>query len=289
MKKLISILFIALSVGMISSCGGAKDGKKVTIAYVNWAEGVAMTNLSKVLLEKEGYKVELKNADVAPVFAAVASGNADVFLDTWMPVTHKEYVDKYSTNLEILGTNFENGRIGLVVPDYVNVNSIDELNANVALFDGKIVGIDAGAGIMNKAAEAVKDYDLKFKLQTSSEAAMLAILKKSIDAKKPIVITGWSPHYIFSNFKLKFLNDPKKVFGEVEKLQTVANKKFVTTHPEVTEFFKNFQLNDLELGSLLAVFQKESDEKTAAEKWLSEHQEFAAKMSAYLKTTAEKE
>lgn len=289
MKKLISILFIALSVGMVSSCGGPKDGKKVTIAYVNWAEGVAMTNLSKVLLEKEGYTVELKNADVAPVFAAVASGNADVFLDTWMPVTHKEYVDKYSTNLEILGTNFENGRIGFVVPDYVNVNGIDELNANAALFGGKIVGIDAGAGIMNKAADAIKDYDLKFKLQTSSEAAMLAILKKSIDAKQPIVITGWSPHYIFSNFKLKFLNDPKKVFGEVEKLQTVANKKFVTTHPEVTEFFKNFQLNDLELGSLLAVFQKESDEKTAAEKWLAEHQDFSAKMSIYLKTKAENE
>ncbi|WP_348621082.1 glycine betaine ABC transporter substrate-binding protein [Pedobacter lusitanus] len=285
MKKVISGLLIALtSVTLFSCSGGADSHKKVTIAYVNWAEGVAMTQLSKVLLEKEGYTVELKNADVAPVFAAVAGGDADIFMDAWMPVTHKEYMDKFGSKLDVLGTNYANARIGLVVPDYVKVNSIDELNANTSLFEGKIIGIDAGAGIMNKAELAIKDYKLKYELQSASEAAMLAILKKSIDAKKPVVITGWAPHYIFSTYKLKFLNDPKGVFGKVETLQTVANKEFVKLNPQVSSFFRNFQLDDDQLGSLMAALKGADDEKVAIDKWLTAHNEFSVRMGSFLKS-----
>lgn len=282
-KKYTGLLVLLFGLSIVWSCHSPGSAKKVTIAYVNWAEGVAMTNLSKVLLENEGYKVVLKNADVAPVFAAVASGDADIFLDTWMPVTHQDYLEKYGAKVEVLGTNFENARVGFVVPDYVKINSIEELNANAALFNGKIVGIDAGAGIMNKAEAAVQSYQLKLQLQTSSEAAMLAVLKKSIDAGKPVVITGWSPHYIFSNYKLKFLADPKSVFGTIEKIQTIANKKFLSKNPVLTEFFRNLKLNDSELGSLLAVFQTEDNEKEAAGKWLAAHPEFKARMTAFLK------
>ncbi|WP_316821550.1 glycine betaine ABC transporter substrate-binding protein [Pedobacter gandavensis] len=284
MKKIIGSIFIAFIIGVFASCETPGNDKKVTIAYVNWAEGVAMTQLSKVLLEKEGYTVALKNADVAPVFAAVAAGDADVFLDSWMPVTHKEYLDKFGAKLEVLGTNFNNARIGLVVPEYVNINSVEALNANAALFNGKIIGIDAGAGIMSKAELAIKDYGLKMELQSSSEAAMLAILKKSIDAKQPVVITGWSPHYIFSTYKLKFLNDPKAVFGEVETIQTVANKHFVAAKPNVAEFFRNFKLDGEELSSLMAAIEANTNEKLAVVEWLSKHEEFELQMRSFLKS-----
>ncbi|WP_316840396.1 glycine betaine ABC transporter substrate-binding protein [Pedobacter gandavensis] len=287
MKKIVGSILIALVIGVIASCGTANNDKKVTIAYVNWAEGVAMTQLSKVLLEKEGYTVALKNADVAPVFAAVAGGDADVFLDTWMPVTHKEYLEKFGANLEVLGTNFKNARIGFVVPEYVKISSIEDLNVNAALFNGKIVGIDAGAGIMSKAEQAIKDYDLKLELQSSSEAAMLAILKKSIDAEEPIVITGWAPHYIFSTYKLKFLNDPKAVFGSVESIQTVANKHFVAAKPKVAEFFRNFQLDEAELSSLMAALENNTNEKLAVVEWLSKHPELEMQMRSFIKSDPE--
>ncbi|WP_316740892.1 glycine betaine ABC transporter substrate-binding protein [Pedobacter antarcticus] len=286
MKKLIIGLFVAVTLTSMYACSPKNDDKKVTIAYVNWAEGVAMTQLSKVLLEKEGYTVVLKNADVAPVFAAVAGGDADVFLDTWMPVTHKEYLDKFGAKLEVLGTNFDNARIGFVVPESVNINSIDELNANAALFNGKIVGIDAGAGIMNKAEEAIKAYGLKLELQSASEAAMLATVKKSIDAGTPVVVTGWSPHYMFSNYKLKFLKDPKGIFGDVETIQTVANKDFVRSNPKVTAFFRNFKLNELQLGSLMGALAGAGDDKAAIEKWLEQNQDLERQLSSFIKTEA---
>ena len=42
---------------------------------------------------------------------------------------------------------------------------------------------------------------------------MVAELKKAYNNQKPIIITGWSPHWMFSSFDLKYLEDPKGSFG----------------------------------------------------------------------------
>ncbi|EUJ21889.1 glycine betaine/L-proline ABC transporter substrate-binding protein [Listeria aquatica FSL S10-1188] len=71
-----------------------------------------------------------------------------------------------------------------------------------------ITGIDAGAGIMLSTQNAIKDYkldDYNWQLQTSSTAAMTSTLEKAIKDKRPIVVTGWTPHWMFTKFDLKFL------------------------------------------------------------------------------------
>lgn len=275
MKKILLFALAAL-VTVITACNsGAQNGdKKITIAYVNWAEGVAMTQLAKSILEQKGYHVTLKNADVAPVFAAVAGGDADVFLDTWMPVTHHNYMENFGQKVTVLNTNFEGAKIGLVVPDYVAIKSIDELNAAKDKFEGHIVGIDAGAGIMGKAEDAVKAYALDYQLQSSSEAAMMATLKKSIDEKQPVVVTGWAPHWMFSRYKLRFLEDPKQVFGETEKIQTIANNEFSISDTVAVNFFRKFQLNSEQLGSLMgAMADVDGSEEAAVKEWMKNNQE----------------
>lgn len=275
MKKILLFALAAL-VTVITACNsGAQNGdKKITIAYVNWAEGVAMTQLAKSILEQKGYHVTLKNADVAPVFAAVAGGDADVFLDTWMPVTHHNYMENFGQKVTVLNTNFEGAKIGLVVPDYVTIKSIDELNAAKDKFEGHIVGIDAGAGIMGKAEDAMKAYTLDYQLQSSSEAAMMATLKKSIDEKQPVVVTGWAPHWMFSRYKLRFLEDPKQVFGETEKIQTIANNEFSISDTVAVNFFRKFQLNSEQLGSLMgAMADADGNEEAAVKEWMKHNQE----------------
>ncbi len=274
MKKLFLFALTALLAFTACNPGTQQNGKHITIAYVNWAEGVAMTQLAKNILEKKGYKVTLKNADVAPVFAAVAGGDADVFLDTWMPVTHQNYMETFGQQVTVLNTNFEGAKIGLVVPDYVTIKSIEELNGAKTKFGGNIVGIDAGAGIMNKAEAAVKEYALDYKLQSSSEAAMMATLKKSIDEKQPVVITGWAPHWMFARYQLRFLEDPKKVFGETEKIQTIANSQFSVSDTVAVNFFRNFRLNSEQLGSLMgALADADGKEDAAVNDWISKNEQ----------------
>ena len=84
------------------------------------------------------------------------------------------------------------------------------LNAHKDQFKGEIIGIDAGAGLMNSADKAVQDYSLDFDLKSSSGATMVAFLKKSIDANEWIVVTGWTPHWMFSRYPLKFLEARKR-------------------------------------------------------------------------------
>ncbi|PTN09237.1 glycine betaine ABC transporter substrate-binding protein [Mangrovibacterium marinum] len=278
MKK--QSLFAALIAAtlLFHACSGGKkstdDKKQVTIAMVNWIECIANTNLAKAVLEEKGYEVKLVNADVAPVFAAVAKGNADLFLEVWEPITHKPYIEKFGDQVEHIGTIYSEGLLGLVVPQYVTINSIDELNSVKDQFEGKIIGINPGAGIMNITEDVIKNYELDYELVASSEAGMLASLKKAYDKQEWVVVTGWKPHTMFARYDLKILSDPKKTMGEAETISTIATKGWAAKNPELATFFKNFKMTDDLLGSLmLAVESNPGQEAEAAKQWYHEHRE----------------
>ncbi|APM38161.1 glycine betaine ABC transporter substrate-binding protein [Clostridium kluyveri] len=284
LKKLVVLAFsIILVIGTLSGCGNTigdandKESKRtVKLVYVNWAEGIAMTNLvSAILQDKMGYKVDMKQGDVGMVFTSLSSGDMDVFLDGWLPLTHKDYMDKYKGKLDNLGVNFENAKIGLVVPSYMNINSIEELNGIKDELDGKIVGIDAGAGIMKVTNKAIKEYNLNYELLEGSGATMTAMLKKAEDKKGPIVVTGWKPHWKFATWDLKFLDDPKGVFGETENIYTITRTGFEKDMPEVAQFLKNFKMNDQQLGSLMGDIKDNASKEPidVAREWMKNNEE----------------
>ena len=93
MKKFKSLALVLVSLISLASCSSSNNEKKISLTYVNWAEGIAMTHLAKAIFEEQGYKVEMLNADVAPIFASLSRKKADVFLDTWLPVCGHEFPD----------------------------------------------------------------------------------------------------------------------------------------------------------------------------------------------------
>lgn len=278
-KKIISILCITVLatlalVGCSSGKSPTEEKEKIKIGYVNWAEGVAMTNLAKVALEdKMGYEVELTLGEPGMIFTSLSDGNVDAFLDTWLPLTHDDYIKKYEGKIEDLGYNYENARIGLVVPEYSDINSIEDLNEFKDDLDGEIIGIDAGAGIMRAATESIKDYGLDYKLIEGSGPAMTTMLKEAIDKEKDIIVTGWKPHWKFARWDLKFLDDPKNSFGESENIHTFTRAGFKEDMPEVAEFFENFILDDDQLGSLMGKLEEMEDGEEAAREWMKENED----------------
>ncbi|WP_019850266.1 glycine betaine ABC transporter substrate-binding protein [Desulfitobacterium sp. PCE1] len=283
-KILIWAMVGLLTLGLIG-CGtpsgspsgdqSAKGGEKtVSIGYVNWAEAIAVSNLWKVILEEQGYKVEMKSLDAAPLFVGLSGGNLDLFMDSWLPITHQTYWDKYKDKLDDYGVWYTaEAKIGLVVPEYVDINSIEELNAHKDKFSGKITGIDPGAGIMKATETAIDSYELDFQLIQSSEAAMLAALEKAYRSNEWIAITGWSPHWKFAKYDLKYLEDPKNSYGDSEEIHTLANKKFTQTHPEVGDMIKKFKLNDQQIGTLESYINDGMKPEEAAKKWISENRD----------------
>lgn len=279
MKKLITVLLgIAMLGVFVTGCtdnGSSKSTNTVKLGYVNWAEGIAMTHLAEAVLEdKMGYEVESTAADVAPLFTSLANGNTDAFLDCWLPLTHEDYMEEYGDKLDDLGHNYNGAVIGLVVPDYVEINSIEELNANRDAFGGKIIGIDSGAGIMKATEKAIEEYGLDYELITGSGPAMTAALKKAIDNQDPIIVTGWTPHWKFARWDLKILEDPKSIYGDSENIHTVTRKGLMEDMPEVAEFLKNMTFTEEELGSLMGAVEDSTGEPIdAAREWIKANEE----------------
>ena len=268
--------FITTIISSILMTSCIINPNKISIAYPNWAEGIAVTHLAREILVEQGFQVELLNADIAPIFTSLARGKTDVFLDSWLPVTHKPYFEKYQGKFEILGQVFDSARIGLVVPAYVPINSIEELPEFTERFNGEIVGIDAGTGIMKCTETAIPTYGLDYKLMISSGPAMTALLDKAIKKKEWIVVTGWTPHWMFDRYELKVLEDPKNIYGVSEYIRAIARTGFSKEHPllatKILELLGNIHLTDRQISSLMsAIEQTRGTECEAVREWIKQN------------------
>jgi glycine betaine/proline transport system substrate-binding protein len=264
----------AMTAALAASFGANADDKPtIKIGYVEgWDDSVATSNVAARVIEKKlGYPVQLVPVAAGVMWQGVARGDLDATLSAWLPVTHGDYYKNFKSKVVDLGPNFEDAKIGLIVPDYAKVSSLSDLEAKKADFDSRIVGIDAGAGVMQKTSEAIKAYNLDYKLLPSSGSAMTAELARSEASNKPIIVTGWKPHWMFAKYKLKFLDDPKKVFGESEHVDSVINPELEKKAPPVVAFLKKFQWKPGEIDSVMLATQNGAKPTAAADEWIAAH------------------
>lgn len=271
------ILIVSLTfVGCASSPSeeGTPEGE-VSISYVNWACATASTYLVKNILEMEyEYHVTLRDLEAGQMWQGLTTGDADFILAAWLPNTHSNYYTQFQDQVVNMGANYEGAMVGLVVPTYMDIDSIEELNANLDKFEDKnIVGIDSGAGIMAATYNAIEEYDLNLNLLESSDAAMTAELSRAINNEEWVVVTGWAPHWKFADFDLKFLEDPKNIYGGEETINTISREGFAGDHPEVQSFLEKYSLSPEELGGLIAMMEEYSDRDEAAQAWIEENRE----------------
>ncbi|SDC41218.1 glycine betaine/proline transport system substrate-binding protein [Terribacillus halophilus] len=278
-KKRLSLLAAILMIVALTACGSpsgkSNSENELTIGQVNWAENIAVTNMWKVILEDKGYKVDLKNLNMGVTMKALKSGDLDASLEVWLPVQDANYLKQYQDTVNFSdATWYDNAKVGLVVPSYLKeINSIEDLNEHKELFDSQIVGFDPGAGTMEVTEQLINDYNLDFELLKSSESAMLAEIGEAIKEEEPIVAPLWSPHWAFSKYDLKFLKDPQNTFGGAEKIHHATRQDFEEDYPEVSQWFKNWKMDEQQVGELIDYVESSADPLDGAEKWVEENQE----------------
>ena len=266
-----------LVVAMSSTLASA-DSKTLSIGYVDgWSDSVATTHVAaEVIKQKLGYDVKLQAVATGIMWQGVATGKLDAMLSAWLPVTHGEYWTKNKDKVVDYGPNFKDAKIGLIVPEYVKAKSIEDLKTDTT-FKNKIVGIDAGSGVMLKTDEAIKAYGLDYKLQASSGAAMIAELTRAEDKQESIAVTGWVPHWMFAKWKLRFLDDPKGIYGAAETVNSIGSKGLEKKAPEVAAFLKKFQwASKDEIGEVMLAIQEGAKPDAAAKDWVAKHPERVA-------------
>jgi glycine betaine/proline transport system substrate-binding protein len=263
----------------------AEAKRTLDVAWFPWEEDVAVTYLWKNVLERRGYKMNLKQMDVGPVYTGLASGDLDLNFDAWLPHAQKNYWEKNKDNLTDLGTWYEPTSLEIAVPSYVkDVKSLADLKGKGDLFDGKIIGIEPGTGEMQLAKnEVLPGYGLEdeYEIVDGSTPAMLAELKRAYAKKEPVAVTLWSPHWAYSDYELTKLKDPKKAFGEGNTIRTISSKKFPEQYPQLTEWIKDFHMTEDELGTLEAEIKDrgQGHEEEAVAAWLEEHPDMVGRMT----------
>jgi glycine betaine/proline transport system substrate-binding protein len=285
-RKVMLAVVLGLFAGLlVAGCGGGQagggsgDDKSLTIGYINWDEDVAVANVSKIMLEEElGYDVELQLLDVGPLFEGVASGDLDAFQDVWLPTTHATYWEEFQDQVVDLGTWYEGeASLGIAVPNYVEAQTIGDLADYRDEFGGRIVGIEPGSGIMSVVKEeAIPAYGLEdYEVVDSSTPAMLGQVESSLENEEPIAFTAWKPHWMFTAYDIRYLEDPKGAMGSAEKLSAIAREGLEEDSPEAFQFLDNLTLTEEQLGELeLAITEAENPEE-GTRAWLEENREVA--------------
>ncbi|MDN4495183.1 glycine betaine ABC transporter substrate-binding protein [Ureibacillus aquaedulcis] len=291
--KKIKMMGLAVGVGaMLAACSGgsdegaestgdAKDASKnggsneINLAYVEWDTEVASTHVVGKVLEDLGYDVTLTPLDNAIMWEAVSSGEADATVSAWLPNTHASQYAEYKDSMVELGENLTGAKIGLVVPAYMDVDSIEDLSDEANM---TITGIEPGAGVLGAAEKAVEDYEnlSGWEVLPSSSGAMNVALGQAIENEEEIIVTGWSPHWMFSSYDLKYLEDPKGVFGGEEILGTFARKGLEEDMPEAYKVLDAFNWTTEDIEAVMLDIANGTDPDEAATNWINENTEKVA-------------
>ena len=255
-----------------SACGHLKIG------WTAWADAEFVTQLAARLLREElGCDVQLVMTDIGVQYRGLASGELDLMLMAWLPVTHAPYFDKVAQSVVNLGPLYTGARLGWAVPAYVPegaLSSIEDMHKTVvtARLGGRIQGIDPGSGLMQASERALVDYELSaYRLRGGSGAAMTAALERAIRLKRWIVVTAWSPHWMFARWDLRYLDDPKHILSQHERVYALARHDFGRDFPSavvdlITRMY--IPMDELEQALLHAV---DSSTQAAVDQYVREH------------------
>lgn len=266
-RKLLIIATLTLGAGTQAM---AQD--PIKIGWTAWSDAEFVTKLAaRVIEDRFGREVELMQTDIAPQYQGLSTGSIDVMLMSWQPDTHADYVERVGAKTVNLGLLYTHARLGWAVPNYMpegEVKSIADLAKPEVRerLDGTITGIDPGAGLTRLSREAIEEYGLDgYELQVSSGAGMTAALQRAVRRDEWIVVTGWSPHWKFGAYDLRYLEDPEGVLGSFERVHAVARMGFYQENVEVASFLSRMQIPIDDLQAAMYEAQETSYEQAVSD------------------------
>ncbi|MBP2412958.1 glycine betaine/proline transport system substrate-binding protein [Arthrobacter stackebrandtii] len=295
-KKFFGAVAMAATLALgLTACGSGSDAAATVengdkkdlkvVVFNGWDEGVAASELWKAILTEEGYNVKLEYADAAPVYSGLSSGDYDVVLDTWLPITHKSYIEEYGDKMVDLGAWNSDAKLTIAVNADAPIDSLEDLAANADKFGNKIIGIEPGAGLTEVTTDdVIPGYGLdKMEYITSSTPAMLSELKTATSKGENIVVTLWRPHWAYDAFPVKDLKDPKGLLGEAEGIHSFSRLDFDKDFPTLDGWLKNFKMDSDTLHSLENVMfngEKTDDYTEVVKNWIAENQDYVDSLTA---------
>lgn len=268
------------SVILVTGCGNppvdSNRSEGLTLGNVEWDENVAISSLTKVLLEEElGYDdVGLEPSAPDSVFQDVASGELDAFQDVWMP-NHEDRLEVVEGEVELLkswmiGTT----RASLAAPVYMDVRSVGQLGDTGA---EKIFGVEPDAAPVGEiSSEALDALPLEPDFTYPSATAMLDEVKPLYENEEPFIFMAWSPHWMNREYEFNYLEDPDGVLGDLTKpsrLQTIVRADLEREDPLAYALLDTLLLTNHQVDAMELEIREAGDPLEGARAWIEENEE----------------
>ncbi|KAF1067268.1 MAG: Glycine betaine-binding protein OpuAC [Pseudomonas citronellolis] len=254
----------------------------VRFADVGWTDITVTTAVTRLLLSELGYRTQVDRLSVPETYKALAEQRIDVFLGNWMPsmaADLKPYADAGS--VQTVGANLEGAKYTLAVPQYAydaGLKSFSDIARFRDALGGKLYGIEPGndGNQLIKRMLAENAFGLKdFTLVESSEADMLASVRRASVLKQPIVFLGWEPHPMNTRLQMHYLEGGDAYFGPNYGGATVytnVRAGYLDQCPNVAQLLRNLKFDlDMENHLMDAVLNDRSNPRQAAREWLQAH------------------
>lgn len=259
----------------------AAQAEPIKIGWTAWSDAEFVTKLTQRIIEDRlDHEVELVQTDIAPQYQGLAGGDIDMMLMAWRPGTHEDYIEQHAGNFVSLGPLYTHARLGWIVPTSIpesELSSIEDLKKDSVReqLGGEITGIDPGAGLTRLSREALEAYGLEddYDLQISSGAGMTAALDRAVRRDNWIVVTGWSPHWKFGAYELRYLEDPRGALGGAEHIDALTRKGFYQDNVEVAGLVSRIQL-PIELLQEYMYQARETSYEEAVEAFIDEQSQY---------------
>lgn len=262
---LLGLLLAAFAVG----CGGG-GGQRLDIADIGWTENTAIAALTKVLLEEElGYEeVTIHTSALDSVYASVAERDLDAFQDVWLP-NQQDLLGSVEDDVELLDFWYVGQtKQGIAVPSYMDTTSLDQLNESEA---DLILGIEPSSVVMERVFDdVIPPYGLRQELVQASTAGMLSELEDRYDNGEEFAFLAWSPHWMNQRYDLRYLEDPKDAFGELNnpaEISTIVHEDLRDDDPVAYAFMGALALGEEQLSDLESTINETGDPLEGARLW----------------------
>ena len=272
------LALVLLGVLPLAGCSSALGpDKALVLANIGWDENVAISNLTRVLLEDDlGYeRVDIDTSeDLDATYSRVASGDLDAFQDVWLP-NQEDLLAGVAGEVEHLDPWYlGETKQGMAVPAYMDVGSIDQLNGTDVRL---IYGIEDSSVMMHKVSgRVIPAYGLKQQLVEGPTAGMLDQIGRLYATREDFVFLAWSPHWMNQTYDIRYLNDPKDAMGPTNdpaKLSTIVRGGLREKDPEAYAFMDALELTEEQIEGLESAINEEDDTVVGARLWVSENRE----------------
>lgn len=315
MRNDIKILIVlALSISLMSSAGCiggnlAKNEKPVIVfAEQGWDSVRFHDAVAMFIVENAfGYGVEEVGGSTSVTYAALLSGEVDVFMEMWTDNLAFYDADVADGKIIELGTNFDDNAQGLYVPRYViegdaargieplapGLESVADLRGLKSVFKdaetpgkGRIYGAIPGWQVDEIVYRKYMLYGLADDycyFSPGSDAALAAAFASAYEKGEPIVGYYWEPTWLMGKYDFILLKDapydPELFMEGGCEFPAVPCTICVSTKtpgkaPDVVEFLKKYRTSSEITSKALAYIADNRATTEDAAKWFLREYEY---------------